>query len=85
MVARPPPMDGVWGSRSWGQCCSPSWKLVIQPHRLFGVVSVHKLTGSTELRVCQRHTGDVELLLDVRDFAAFVVMLSFCLVRRSSQ
>lgn len=58
---------------------------MIRPHRLFGVVSPHVLIGSAELGVCQRHTGDVELLLEVRGFPAFVVMLFFCLSRQSGR
>ena len=39
----------------------------VRAHRLFGVVGPHVLPGRDELGACQRHTGDVELLLEVGD------------------
>lgn len=42
----------VSSSRRQGECSS--WKMVIRPHGLFGVVGAHMLFESTELGVCQR-------------------------------
>lgn len=69
--------------RREGHCCS--WKMVIQPDRLFGVIGPHDLIGSSALGVSQRHPGEVELLPAVWDFAALVIPLFFCLSRQSGQ
>lgn len=76
-----PPRSPVSGSRRERHGCS-LWKMVIQPDKLFRVIGPHDLIGHSALGIS--HPGKVELLPAVWDFAAFVVLLFFCLSRQSS-